>query len=475
MFWQKKEATKGKKTPQTTLKTNEQIVTSNLSVTYFPGQSNEVKSLDNINLSISEGEFIIFFGPSGCGKSTLLYSIAGLETGIQGDIFVEGKNLAEMRPHKKELYFRDTIGMVFQAYHLIPTLTVLQNVTLPLIAAGVKPGERQKRAMELLERFGVKTQANKLPNNLSGGQQQRVAICRAVINSPSIILADEPLGNLDSHSANEVVQLLRDLNVNFKKTVVLVTHDPTYLDIAHRVFFIKDGRLVDTKVNRVLGEDDGKMVLKECVEAGTCTKEFKFLSEQYSRLKPQTPSSLLMSYQAKNLATLALADFVVDDFDRLHEKIEIALSQNNDFSGVFEFLDVSPDEGGLGMDSRTAKKITNKIKSLAKELMIGENLPHRTSDDDDFATDLLVAEEEREEVVLRRAIFDELSIKLKAHKSLAIIDRAITDRFRGRIDRKELLRILSSSLLKGGAGLKRSLANKIAKRLELWLIGHKER
>ena len=457
-----------------------QIVTSNLSVTYFPGQSNEVKSLDNINISISEGEFIIFFGPSGCGKSTLLYSIAGLETGIEGEVMIQGKSLPHMSSREKELHFRNTIGMVFQAFYLIPTLSIIQNVALPMMAAGVKPLERQKTAMDLLTRFGVGAQANKLPRELSGGQQQRVAICRAVVNNPHIILADEPLGNLDSHSANEVVQLLKDLNTNFKKTVILVTHDPTYLDIAHKVFFIKDGKLVDTKINRAVGESGGGLVVKEEVaagaqQAGTKVKEFKFLSEQYSRLKPQGPSSLLLSYQAKNLATLALADLVVDDFDRLHEKIELALNSKNDFSGVFEFLDVNPEEGGLGLDSRTAKKITKKLAALAKELKIGEDLPHRDDEDDSLPSGKLLAQEAHQEVFLRRAIFDELNIKLKRHRSLAIIDEAITARLRGQIDRKELSRLLNQSFSKGGAALDRRLTNKIVKRLELWLIGHKER
>ncbi|MEI7620728.1 MAG: ABC transporter ATP-binding protein [Candidatus Falkowbacteria bacterium] len=466
MFWNKK-----KDEAAEVLKIDDQIVVSNMSVIYFLGQSNEIKALDNINLSIYEGEFIIFFGPSGCGKSTLLYSIAGLENGIQGDILVQGKNLSKMPPRKKELYYRNTIGMVFQAYHLIPTLSVLQNVTLPLVAAGVRPKERQERAMELLSRFGVRAQADKLPNELSGGQQQRVAICRAVINSPSIILADEPLGNLDSRSANEVVELLKDLNTNFKKTVILVTHDPTYLDIANRVFFIKDGRLIDTKVNKAVN----KMVVKEMVEAGTHTQELDFLSKHYSKLKAQTPTSLLRAYQAKNIATLAMTGLAADDFDRLQGKIEIALGQKDDFSPVEKFLDVNPEEGGLGLDSRTAKKINDKIKILAKELEAGAHLPHRSDDDDVLASPDLVAEEEKEEIILRRALFDDLSVRLKDPASLPVIDAAITDRFRGRIDRRELFRLLDQPLDKGGAGLDRRLASKMSKRLELWLIGHKER
>lgn len=243
--------------PKTNSEVKEQIITSNLSVTYFPGQSNEVKSLDKVSLSIYEGEFIIFFGPSGCGKSTLLYSIADLEN-YQGDVLVEGKKIRDLSRKDKVEYCRQTIGMVFQAYHLIPTLNVIQNVALPLISAGVPAKERKERALELLTRFGVNNQAYRLPNQLSGGQQQRVAICRAVINSPKILLADEPLGNLDSKSAEEVIKLFKDININSKKTVILVTHDPTYLDIAHRVFFIKDGKLIDVKVNKDIKKEISK-------------------------------------------------------------------------------------------------------------------------------------------------------------------------------------------------------------------------
>lgn len=201
---------------ETATKTKAQIVVSSLSVTYMKGKENEVRSLDNINLTIYEGEFIIFFGPSGCGKSTLLYSIANLEK-FQGSVVVEEKEINKLVKKEKVSYSRDTIGMVFQAYHLIPTLSVIQNVSLPLISSGVAAPERNARSTELLQRFGVATQANKLPNELSGGQQQRVAICRAVVNNPKIILADEPLGNLDSKSADEVIKLFKDINIRLKK------------------------------------------------------------------------------------------------------------------------------------------------------------------------------------------------------------------------------------------------------------------
>lgn len=225
------------------------ISVKKLCVTYFPGKSNEVRALKNIELDIYPGEFIIFFGPSGCGKSTLLYSLSGLERNITGSILVKGEDLPTMKPKQREEFHQRTIGMVFQAYYLIASLSVLENVTLPQVALSEPIHVREPKALALLDKFGVKAQAKKLPMELSGGQQQRVAICRSVMNDPDIIFADEPVGNLDSKSTDEVMKLLRELNERDHKTVILVTHDPSHLHHANRVFFIRDGEVVRVQEN----------------------------------------------------------------------------------------------------------------------------------------------------------------------------------------------------------------------------------
>ena len=441
----------------------EKIKVSNLNVTYFPGKSNEFKALNDVNFSIYEGEFIIFFGPSGCGKSTLLYAISGLEK-ITGDVFVDGKNINKFNAREKEGYYRNSIGMVFQAYHLIPTLTITQNVELPLVAVGTKKRDRKKRALDLLTRFGVGKQMNKLPSELSGGQQQRVSICRAVVNNPSIILADEPLGNLDSKSAKEVVQLFKDLNLKFGKTVILVTHDPTYLDIANRVFFIKDGKLVDIKVNENVVND---IVVRENVDATNFHKDNKGKEDKTE----EKEISLLRSYKAKNMATLALADLSVEEFDRFKNTIEKAL-ETNDFDSVKRFLDVNSEDGGLGLDKRKAISITKRLKILASILKATDSLP--IVDSTHERTKNVETVEKRKEIILRKALLEELNLKIKNIEILKIIDKAIIERLRGNIDRKELLLCLNSKTKDGGAGLDRRLSNRVAKRLEIFLMGHKE-
>jgi len=160
------------------------IEVKKMNVTYFPGKNNEVRALNDINLEIFPGEFIIFFGPSGCGKSTLLYSISGLERNITGDILVKGDNLRTMNEKTRENFHQKTIGMVFQAYYLIPSLSVLQNIALPQMALNGSIKEREERGQKLLDQFGVGKQGEKLPTELSGGQQQRVAICPPVMNAP---------------------------------------------------------------------------------------------------------------------------------------------------------------------------------------------------------------------------------------------------------------------------------------------------
>ena len=225
------------------------IEVKKLNVVYFPGKNNEVHALKDISLEIYPGEFIIFFGPSGCGKSTLLYSISGLETNISGDVLVEGQNLPTMTKKQHEVFHQKTIGMVFQAFYLIPSLSVLQNIALPQMALNAGTAAREERAVKLMERFGIAAQAGKLPQELSGGQQQRVALCRSLMNDPEILFADEPVGNLDSKSSEEVMKLLRELNDRDKKTVILVTHDPSHLHNAHRVFYMRDGQLVRQQEN----------------------------------------------------------------------------------------------------------------------------------------------------------------------------------------------------------------------------------
>lgn len=224
------------------------IKATNLTKEFELGAVN-VQALNGVNLEIYSGEFIIFFGPSGCGKSTLMSMIAGLQPPSKGQILIRGEDLSKLNDDDLAMHRRTKIGMIFQAFNLISTMNVLENIALPLAFSRIPKDRRMARAENLLEVVGMSEYKKHTPAELSGGQQQRIAIARSLVANPWIILADEPTGNLDSKSANEVMRLLISLNRKSKRTIVLITHNPDYLEYADRIFYVKDGKIVDVKVN----------------------------------------------------------------------------------------------------------------------------------------------------------------------------------------------------------------------------------
>jgi putative ABC transport system ATP-binding protein len=204
----------------------------------------EVVALERVDLEVARGEFVAVMGPSGSGKSTLLHLIGGLDRPTEGRIAVAGRALAEMSDDELTLFRRTQIGFVFQFFNLLPTLTAAENVMLPLLLAGRSRQESSRRALSLLERAGLAARAHHLPEELSGGEIQRVAVARSLVFAPPLLLADEPTGNLDSKSGEEILALLSELHRDEKCTVVLVTHNEQAARRAARVIHLKDGRIV---------------------------------------------------------------------------------------------------------------------------------------------------------------------------------------------------------------------------------------
>lgn len=253
------------------------IKTTNLTKEFELGQIT-VRALDGVNLEIYSGEFIIFFGPSGCGKSTLMSMVAGLQPPSSGQILIRGEDLSKLNDDQLADHRRSKIGMVFQSFNLIPTMNVLENIALPLAFSRIPKGRRMARAENLLEVVGMSEYKKHTPTELSGGQQQRIAIARSLVANPWIILADEPTGNLDSKSANEVTRLLISLNRKSKRTIVLITHNPDYLEYADRIFYLRDGKVVDVKVNskvKKIEEVDSVGKLRDDLVPGTEAAEAK--------------------------------------------------------------------------------------------------------------------------------------------------------------------------------------------------------
>ncbi|MCX6038837.1 MAG: ABC transporter ATP-binding protein [Chloroflexi bacterium] len=227
------------------------IQTENLTKIYGSGET-AVTALDHVGIQVKEGEFVAVMGPSGCGKSTLLHLLGGLDRPSEGGVSIDGTAIADMKDDDLTKLRRKRIGFVFQFYNLIPVLTAVENAALPVTLDGVKPAEARKRAAEWLERFGLGDRLNSRPDQLSGGQQQRVAVARALVAEPALILADEPTGNLDTRSGDEIASLLRQVTKEYGRTVVMVTHDPRIAAYADRIIFLKDGKVVDeTQLERM--------------------------------------------------------------------------------------------------------------------------------------------------------------------------------------------------------------------------------
>lgn len=202
----------------------------------------EVRALNGVDLQIERGEFIAILGPSGSGKSTLMHILGCLDSPTAGTYHLEGLAVQDLSRNELAEIRNRKIGFVFQSFHLLPRATAAENVELPMVFGAVRAAERSARAEYVLEQVGLKHRARHLPNELSGGERQRVAIARALVNKPSILLADEPTGNLDSHSGTEILSLFEELHAE-GRTVILVTHDETIACRAHRVIRILDGRI----------------------------------------------------------------------------------------------------------------------------------------------------------------------------------------------------------------------------------------
>lgn len=202
-----------------------------------------IVALDGVNLEIREGEFLILVGKSGSGKSTLLNLLSGIDEPDSGRIWIASKEITGLDDYKLTLFRRNNIGFIFQFLNLLPTLSVLENVTLPLFLDGKTPPDSEDRGMELLARVGLEDRAKEFPDRLSGGEQQRVALSRALVRDPMVLLADEPTGNLDSETGNDVLRLLHRFSQDLNKTVVVVTHSKDALQFADRALRLRDGRL----------------------------------------------------------------------------------------------------------------------------------------------------------------------------------------------------------------------------------------
>ena len=239
----------------------------NINKYYDGSKKNRFHALKDIDISFERGEFIAIIGESGSGKSTLMNLIGGLDSDYSGDIIVEGNNINTYNQKQLDIYRKDKVGFIFQSFNLIPHLSVLDNVTIPMIISGASKSSRVKSGREILKKVGLEKYEDKKPDKLSGGQKQRVAIARALVNNPHIIIADEPTGSLDSHNTDQILNLINEI-VKEGKLVIMVTHSEKVASCTDRIVEIKDGVIVKDIRNKQIKEYEADLSYGEKYENG---------------------------------------------------------------------------------------------------------------------------------------------------------------------------------------------------------------
>jgi putative ABC transport system ATP-binding protein len=428
------------------------IKVENLSVIYNLGKSSEVTAFRDANFEIYPGEYIIFFGPSGCGKSSLLYTISGIEVATTGKVEIAGKNVDEMSKEESFLLRRLKIGMIFQAFNLIPTLNILDNIILPQIFGGVPEKARKQRAMDLLKSFDIDHLASRLPSALSGGQQQRAAICRALTYSPPIIFADEPVGNLDSESAKTVMETLANLNEKEKKTIILVTHEPSYLHYAHRVMHMKDGR-----ITRITATPEKRSIAP--VKEEIASTEL----ENLARIYPTLSEAKLKAKALSNYLLNSVDDQVAQRIENSIEKRILGEINENDLRDIF---DKPFEKGGVGLYKQTAQSFTNKVEKVLSETYY---LSHQVSEQPALTETDIRAQS------LRMYLLDDYEgdLSFKKEEEILRLEKFIRMRLAGEINRDKFRNFLDSSFTSGGVGLNSKTAKILSRKLEVALIKYR--
>lgn len=327
------------------------IICRDIDITYNKGKSNEYRALIGASTDIYEGEYIILFGASGSGKSTLMYAIQGSLPPASGTLLIGGEDIYSI-PVDDRIYFqRYIMGIIFQSFNLIPSLTVLDNVALPMIFAGVDRPTRERRAQTLLDRFGVGAVSHKNSVMLSGGQQQRVSVARSMVNDPKILLADEPTGNLDSVSTQQVMDKIDEINTFDKRTIIMVSHNAAHLSYAHRVYYLKDGRIVREVVN------PQRKQIKPVKEGETIVTEL----EQLARLFPYDSVDTL---RVKSLVNYVTQEYTFDQLERLERVMGFYIAGKIDNASTLKTLILPYARGGVEIPEREARRMVHIASQL---------------------------------------------------------------------------------------------------------------
>jgi len=418
-----------------------------LEIIYNKGKSNEFKALAGVNTDIYEGEYIILFGASGSGKSTLMYAIQGSLPPGNGTMLIRGDDIYAYPPEERVYFQRHVMGIIFQSFNLIGSLSVLDNVALPMIFCDADRTTRERRAQSLLDRFGVGMVSQKIPAMLSGGQQQRVSVSRSMVNDPKILLADEPTGNLDSVSTQQVMDKIDEINTFDKRTIIMVSHNAAHLSYAHRVYYLKDGKVVREVVN------PQRKQIKPVKEGETIVTEL----EQLARLFPYDSVDTL---RVKSLVNYLTQDYSYDQLSRLEKSIRYLINGKIHKDAFVKSLTASYEKGGIGIDAAVARKMSRvSIRMIEQADDIRRFRAQKDKDANAFFSQNQLAER------LRTHLLQIYRLTLSKQQDKNMID-LIADRVTGVSSDALFNEMLMRGVTVGGLSLSESEADNVTRYFE---------
>jgi len=426
------------------------IKLKDLEITYNIGKVNEFKATRGVTMDIYPGEFVAFFGPSGCGKSTMFYSILGILAPSAGQLFVKGENPYSFSPEEMVKFQTNVIGIIYQAFFLIPSLSVIDNVALPLIFQGVPIGKRRKWARELLKRFDMQEHGDKYPENLSGGQSLRVSVSRSMVNNPDILLADEPTGNLDSVSTKQVMDALEVINMVDKKTVIIITHNAAQLSYAHRVFYMKDGKL-----QRTVPNPEKKQIAK--------IDKQKILVTEMDKLSKIFPYSSPTELKVKSIVNYLTQDLDFDQLERLEEFTKLVVERKMRQEEFVKILEKEYSNGGIGINRGVADMMSNKVYKILSQSEDTRRFRRRFERNNFFLREDFLIEK------LTSYISEEYNGELSVTQK-SLLRKYVYRRISGLIDKGDFETKLKTPRDKGGVGMDKLIAKKLTLHFEKIII-----
>lgn len=422
------------------------IVARDLSIIYNQGKSNEFKALTGVNTDIYEGEYIILFGPSGCGKSTLMYSIQGSLPPGEGTLLIKGDDVYSYPPSERVYFQRYVMGIIFQSFNLIPSLSVLDNVALPMIFSNVDKQTRERRAQSLLDRFGVGFVSHKIPAMLSGGQQQRVSVARSMVNDPKILLADEPTGNLDSVSTQQVMDKIDEINTFDRRTIIMVSHNAAHLSYAHRVYYLKDGRIVREVVN------PQRKQIKPVKEGETIVTELEQLARLY-------PYDSVETWRVKSMINYLTQDYTFDQLIRLEHATSLFIQGKVDRDAFVKALVLPLERGGVEVPEKEARRMASVAEKMIDHAADIKRFRARKENDNIFFSQHKLAER------MRDHLLQLYRIKLTKEQNDNMVE-LIADRVTGVIEADEMNERMMKGIKTGGLALTEKEADDLSRHFE---------